>query len=100
MITTPMIVTIATAPKTTILSSCEGSKTSRVCWMNVGILVTIPAKINSEMPLPIFFSEISSPIHIRNIVPAVTVTMVINSRHGVRSGRMFTCDLRNRAIKP
>ena len=38
----------------------------------LGRRATIPAMMISEMPLPIPRSVICSPIHIRNIVPAVT----------------------------
>ena len=37
----------------------------------------MPAKISSEMPLPIPFSVICSPNHIRKQVPAVSVRIVI-----------------------
>ena len=36
----------------------------------------MPAKMISEMPLPMPFSEICSPIHMINAVPAVSVTIV------------------------
>ena len=36
----------------------------------LGTLATMPPKIISEIPLPIPFSLISSPSHIRNAVPA------------------------------
>ena len=42
----------------------------------------IEAKISSEMPLPIPRFVISSPIHIRSTVPAVSVTMISTSRPG------------------
>ncbi|OPZ71729.1 MAG: hypothetical protein BWY80_01266 [Firmicutes bacterium ADurb.Bin456] len=38
---------------------------------------TIPAKIRSEIPLPMPFSVICSPIHIRKVVPAVMVRAVV-----------------------
>ena len=36
----------------------------------------MPAKMISEMPLPIPFSEICSPSHMMRAVPAVSVIMV------------------------
>jgi len=41
-----------------------------------GIRTTIPAKMIREMPFPIPFSEICSPIHMMREVPAVSVNMV------------------------
>ena len=38
---------------------------------NVGRPATMPPKMISEMPLPMPFSVISSPIQTRNMVPAV-----------------------------
>ena len=38
---------------------------------------TIPVKMISEIPLPIPFSVISSPSHIKNAVPAVSVAVTI-----------------------
>ena len=44
--------------------------------MVLGIRPTIPAKITSEMPLPIPYSVMSSPNHISITVPAVSVIMI------------------------
>ena len=49
----------------------------RWCRCALGSRATIPAMMISEMPLPIPRSVICSPIHITNIVPAVTVSTVI-----------------------
>jgi hypothetical protein len=43
---------------------------------------TMPAKINSEMPLPMPRSVICSPSHIRNIVPEVRPMMVVKTKLG------------------
>ena len=54
-------------------------KVAMVCCNVRGNPSTIPAKMIREMPLPIFFSVINSPNHIKKIVPAVIVkTIVIN----------------------
>src|SRR5574337_700908 len=45
-----------------------------VCTTAPGRPATIPAKISSEIPLPIPRSVICSPSHIRNSVPAVSPT--------------------------
>ena len=52
-----------------------------VCnWSNVAItargkLTTMPAKMISDMPLPMPRSVICSPSHMMNIVPVVSVSM-------------------------
>ncbi len=43
---------------------------------------TMPAKISSEIPLPTPRSVICSPSHIRNSVPAVRPTTVVNTKLG------------------
>ena len=53
-----------------------------VVLIALGRRATIPAMMISEMPLPIPRSVICSPIHIRNIVPAVTVITVITINPG------------------
>ena len=45
--------------------------------ISCGPLVTIPAKIITEIPFPIPFSVICSPIHIRNAVPAVKESVIV-----------------------
>ena len=48
----------------------------------------MPAKMISEMPLPIPLSVICSPSHMMNIVPVVSVRTVINRKaHPGRSTR-------------
>jgi hypothetical protein len=42
-----------------------------------GRLTTMPAKMISEMPLPMPRSEICSPSHMMNAVPVVRVRMVM-----------------------
>ena len=49
--------------------------------MAEGSRTTIPAKMISEMPLPMPFSEICSPSHMMSAVPVVSVSMV-RSRKG------------------
>ena len=44
--------------------------------MAEGRRTTMPAKMISEMPLPMPFSEICSPSHMISAVPAVSVIMV------------------------
>ena len=65
-----MIAKTSSATIEGILSG-ETSISVKTCWVVLGSPETIPAKIIKEIPLPIFFSDINSPIHIRNIVPAV-----------------------------
>ena len=48
-----------------------------------GADVRIEAKISSEIPLPMPRLVISSPIHIRSVVPAVSVTMIRTRRPGL-----------------
>ena len=48
----------------------------------LGRRATMPAMMISEMPLPMPRSVICSPIHMRNIVPAVTVSTVITMKPG------------------
>ncbi|MNR08404.1 hypothetical protein D3C85_1245570 [compost metagenome] len=47
--------------------------------MLVGIAETIPAKMIMEIPLPIPYSVICSPSHIKKAVPAVN-TIAINAK--------------------
>jgi hypothetical protein len=47
-----------------------------VCTTACGMRATMPAKMMSEMPLPMPFSVMRSPSHMMNAVPAVSVTMV------------------------
>ena len=63
---------------------------------------TMPAKMMNETPLPIPFSVISSPIHIRTTEPAVRVTIWVQvsqlpkSNGVVRTPWVFE----RRAMKP
>ncbi len=54
-----------------------------------GISVTIPAKIISEMPLPIPRSVICSPSHMMKAVPVVSETIV--RRRKPQPGLRTTC---------
>ena len=47
--------------------------------MAEGSRTTMPAKMMSEMPLPMPFSEICSPSHMISAVPAVSV-IIVSSR--------------------
>ena len=53
--------------------------------MPSGIRETIDAKISREMPLPIPLWVISSPIHIRIVQPAVSVTTIRKTLGKVRA---------------
>ena len=46
---------------------------SVTCTAVLGNWATIPANISNDIPLPIPFSDILSPIQTRNIVPATSV---------------------------
>ena len=48
-----------------------------------GMRATIPAKMMSEMPLPMPLSVMRSPSHMMKAVPAVSVTTVMNVNHSV-----------------
>ena len=48
--------------------------------MPAGAVERIEAKIRIEIPLPTPRFVISSPIHIRSVVPAVSVTMISTIR--------------------
>ncbi len=58
----------------------------KVCTMLEGIDATIPAKMISEMPLPIPRSWICSPIHMSSMEPVVSVmtVMKVNQKPGSR----------------
>ena len=53
--------------------------------MAAGTRLTMPAKMMKLMPLPIPFSVISSPSHIRMIAPAVSVTIWVRVSNCERS---------------
>ena len=71
---TPTI-TATIAPKTKSFSSPVVIKVYDAAMAD-GRRTTMPAKMISEMPFPMPFSEICSPIHIMRAVPAVSVTIV------------------------
>ena len=58
------------------------------------------AKINSEIPLPIPRCVISSPIHIRIVQPAVSVTTIRNTFGKVRSPITLLPEELNRKTNP
>ena len=51
--------------------------------MPAGADVRIEAKMSSEIPLPMPRFVISSPSHIRSVVPAVSVTTISTRRPGL-----------------
>jgi hypothetical protein len=51
---------------------------SRSCQPAPGIRARMPAMINRLMPLPMPYSSICSPSHIKKVVPAVMVKMAVN----------------------
>ena len=60
-----------------------------ISWISVqkapGMRATIPAKMSIEMPLPMPRLVIWSPIHMRNIVPVVTVSMAMSEKGSMGS---------------
>ena len=54
---------------------------SNVCSTAAGKLTTIPAKMMSDMPLPMPRSVICSPSHMMNAVPVVSVSTVMRRKH-------------------
>ena len=56
-------------------------------WMPVGSAVRMEAKMMSEIPLPTPRFVISSPIHMRSVQPAVSVSTMITNRPAVRVER-------------
>ena len=60
-----------------------------------GMLATMPAKMMSEMPLPMPREVICSPSHIRNIVPPVSVTTAVK-----RKNQPGSIDDAGRALEP
>ena len=61
---------------------CRTSSCPQICVAKPGKAATMPAKIISDMPLPMPRSVINSPSQTRNIVPAVIEIMaaVVGSR--------------------
>ncbi len=64
----------------------SNAETSPISWTDQrrasasGIEATMPAKMMSEMPLPMPRSVICSPSHMMNAVPVVSETMVIRRK--------------------
>ena len=76
-ITPAMIITISAIRKISVKSLSDPTrKDSKVRTKSFGYLAMMPVKIIRDIPLPMPFSEICSPSHIRNIVPDVSVTIV------------------------
>ena len=74
---------------TTIITSSSSRRMSPICpvrsWSNVVITargrpLTIPAKMMSDIPLPMPRSVICSPSHMMNAVPVVSVSTVIRRK--------------------
>ena len=65
-----------------------------------GTPATMPAKMMKLMPLPMPRSEMSSPIHIRSTVPAVSVMICVSVVKLVRSKLRDDAVLRRRAGSP
>jgi hypothetical protein len=70
----------------------------KMLYVPTGTPATIPAKMISEMPLPMPFSLIFSPSHIRNVEPAVSDTMML--RYVNRLGLVSTPQLLARVVTP
>ena len=61
----------------------------------------MPAKMISEMPLPIPCSVISSPNHISITVPAVSVTMIVARwNQSMSAGRIAGLVCWKRTVRP
>ena len=70
-------------------------------WRAPGARLTMPAKMMKLMPLPMPFSVISSPSHIRVIEPAVRVTIWVRVSQLPRSnGVVSTLFADRRASRP
>ena len=74
--TRPTISTGVIAPQVPFLALSKRSCTPR------GRPTTMPAKISSDMPLPMPRSVICSPSHMMNALPVVRVSMVIRMKPG------------------
>ena len=78
------------------LSCCPASAPlgTKVCqaWFSpAGSWARMPTVMMSETPLPMPRSVIWSPSHIRNMVPAVMVAMVISQKPGPGFGTRSMC---------
>ncbi len=60
----------------------------------------MPAKIRIEMPLPTFRSLMISPIHMRSMVPAAMVIMVVTVFQASMSDSRLPEDCFRMAIMP
>ncbi len=70
--------TMISAAKQTVVNTTP-PRLSRMLLPSPGIRAAMPAKINSDIPLPMPRSVTSSPIHITSAAPAViTSTMTIS----------------------
>ncbi len=70
-------------------------------WRAPGARLTMPAKMMKLMPLPMPFSVISSPSHIRVTEPAVRVTIWVSVSQLPRSnGVVSTLFADSRASRP
>src|SRR5262249_3057093 len=74
--TTPMMM-IRAATQTALKST--GPRVSRIVLPSDGMRAAMPAKISSDMPLPMPRSVISSPIHITRAAPAVMTSTMTTS---------------------
>ena len=83
--TTPAITKSPITKNPIYVGSRETSYVTSDCCTNCGNCATIPAKIKREIPFPILYSVISSPIHIIIILPAVTDKIVINHSKGLKT---------------
>ena len=72
-ITAAMAIGVKLPPQAPVRALSQRSSTPR------GRPATMPAKISSDMPLPIPRSVICSPSHMMNTEPAVRVSMAINT---------------------
>ena len=78
MITTPAIIAIPATTKPKIIGRSAVLQLIANWPIVDGILAIIPEKIRREIPLPIPYSVISSPIHIKRTEPAVTTKRAVN----------------------
>jgi hypothetical protein len=74
--TSPTIKTGVIAPQVPFLAFSQRSSTPR------GRPTTMPAKISSDIPLPMPRSVICSPSHMTNALPVVRVNIVIRIKAG------------------
>src|SRR3990172_6908250 len=70
------VTTVEMAKRTSVTISLL-VKVANACWAKVGKPAIMPAKISIDIPFPMFLSEINSPSHIRNIVPAAITRIAL-----------------------